>query len=360
MIDRADEEAIRLTAERLEVEDYDGWLALAYRRRWTDGLPVVPPTPDKVAAMIRAAGREPDDSLGTIPPRYGNATVEKLAINAVMAGCEPEHFPVVLAAVEALLDPAFNLGGVQTTTHLCEPLIIVGGPIVDALGFSTGHAVFGGGARANATIGRAVSLILWNLGGSYPGDPDKTTFGQPGHWSFCIGERREGNPWPPLHAERGVDADASAVTVFACEPPHSLLTWGTADRILWCLAEGISYPGSNNSYTMGQALFVLGAEAARTLAAAGLSREQIRQSVWERARVPLWRLKRAGWEETYARQWYPAAVNLEDSEALVPLTARPEDMHLLVAGGEGRFTAVCPGWGGFGGLAVTREIALPR
>jgi hypothetical protein len=354
------EDALRLTAESVEVGDYDGWLEVAYRRRWTDGLPVVPPTPGTVAAMVRASGRAPDESLGAIPPKYGTATIEKLAINAVMAGCLPEYFPVVLAAVEALFDPAFNLGGVQTTTHLCEPLIIVGGPIVDTLGFSTGHAVFGSGSRANATIGRAVSLILWNLGGSFPGDPDKTTFGQPGRWSFCVGERRVGNPWPPLHGERGVEASGSAVTVFACEPPHSLLTWGTADRILWCLAEGISYPGSNNAYTMGQVLFVLGMEAAATLTAAGLSRADVQRSVWERARLPLWRLKRAAWEETYARQWYPPEVNLDDDESLVPVTARPEDIHVLVAGGEGRFTAVCPGWGSFGGLAVTRPIAPAR
>lgn len=347
---------VRLSAERIDVGDYDGWLELAYRRRWTDGLPVAPPTPAKVAALIRACGRTPDESLGAIPPRYGATTVEKLAINAVMAGCLPAYFPVVLAAIEAMLDPAFNLGGVQTTTHMCEPLIIVGGPLVDELEMSTGHAVFGSGARTNAAIGRAVTLILWNIGGSYPGDPDKTTFSQPGRWSFCVGERRADNPWPPLHAERGVAAEASAVTVFACEPPHSLLSWGSADRLLWCLAEGISYAGSNNSYTMGELLFVLAAEAARTLAAEGLSRDDIRRVVWERARVPLWRLKRAGWEEAYARRWYPPSVDLANDEAPVPLTARPEDMHILVAGGEGRFTAVCPGWGSFGGLAVTRPI----
>jgi hypothetical protein len=353
------EGGLTLSAERIDAGDYDGWLALAYRQRWTDGLPVVPPTPASVAAMIRAAGRAPDASLGAIPPRGGDATIEKLAINAVMAGCLPEYFPVVLAAVEAMLDPAFNLAGVQTTTHMCEPLLIVGGPAVEALGVNAGHAVFGGGARANATIGRAISLILWNIGGSYPGEPDKTTFSQPGRWSFCIGERQTENPWPPLHAERGVDAGASAVTVFACEPPHSLLFWGTADRILWCLAEGIAYPGSNNSYTMGEMLLVLAVEAARTLAAEGLTRDDVRRTVWERARVPLGRLKRAAWEESYARQWYPPDVDLADEDALVPMARRPEDIHVVVAGGEGRFTAVCPGWGSFGGLAVTRPLRLP-
>ena len=163
---------MNLVSERLDVDDYDEAVELFYQRNWTDGLPIVLPTRRRVEAMIAGAGRDSQESLGPVPPKGGPATVEKLAINAVMGGCLPAHFPVVLAALEALLDPAHNLNGVSQTTHMCVPLVIVNGPIARGLGFNSRDGVFGNGYRANAAVGRAVRLALWNLGGAVPWDTD--------------------------------------------------------------------------------------------------------------------------------------------------------------------------------------------
>jgi hypothetical protein len=164
---------MNLISERLDVDDYEEAVELFYQRNWTDGLPVVLPIRRRVEAMIAGGGRDPQESLGPVPPKGGAATVEKLAINAVMGGCLPEHFPVVLAALEALLDPAHNLNGVSQTTHMCVPLAIVNGPIARELGFNSRDGVFGNGYRANAAVGRAVRLALWNLGGAVPGTPTR-------------------------------------------------------------------------------------------------------------------------------------------------------------------------------------------
>ena len=351
---------MKLEARQFEFEDYFAWLEEAYRRNWTDGLPVVPPAPALVERMIAASGRDPREEVGEIPPRYGLATIEALAINSVLAGCLPEYFPVVLAAVECMLQPEFNLNGVQTTTHNNEPLVIVSGPAVERLGMNTGHGVFGNGNRANGTIGRAIKLILWNLGGSYPGEPDKSTFAHPGKWSYCIGENREANPWEPFHFERGLAGVESAVTVFSCEAPHSILCHGTAEEMLTTLVDSTAHLGSNNFTYQGQWLLVIGREAAGVLSGAGLSKDAIRRHIWENARLPLGRLKRGGvYVEEQARQMWPDWIDVTNDDTLVPMTPRPEDILIMVAGGEGRFCMQCPGWGGFGGFAVSRPLTLP-
>ena len=171
-------------------------------RGWTDGLPIVPPTLPRVEAMCAAASRAPSDVLGEVEPLRGEATVEKIAANAVMAGCRPEHFPVVLAAVEAMLDPAFNMRGVQTTDENVAPLLIVSGPIAARLGINAGFGALGPGWRANAAIGRAVRLVMLNLGGGWPGAVSLAGLGQPGRYTLCLAERAD-SPWPPLHVELG-------------------------------------------------------------------------------------------------------------------------------------------------------------
>ena len=223
-----------LVSERITVDDYDEAVELFYKRQWTDGLPVVLPTPRRVEALIEYVRREPHESLGLIPPRGGAATIEKLAINAVMGGCLPQHFPVVLAAMEALLDPVHNLNGVSQTTHMCVSLVIVNGPLARALDFNSRDGVFGNGYRANAAVGRAVRLALWNLGGAFPWDTDKSTLSHPGEYAFCIAEEEQDNPWRPLHVDRGLPEGSSAVTVFACEGPHSVFCYGTPEEMLTC------------------------------------------------------------------------------------------------------------------------------
>ena len=193
-----------------------------YRERgWTDGLPIVPPTEIAVLEFLNATDRDPREVIGVLPPRQGEATVERIAANAVMAGCCPEYFPVVLAAIEALADPLFNLDSVQATTHPVAPLIVVNGPIVREIGLNGGYNAFGQGCRANVTIGRAVRLVLMNVGGGLPGSGDRATQGSPAKLAYCVAENEAGSPWEPLHVEAGFPRDASVVTVFGCEGPHN-------------------------------------------------------------------------------------------------------------------------------------------
>lgn len=351
---------MNLTAEQIELADYFDWLEEAYRRGWTDGMPVVPPTPDRVSAMIEYLGRDPQESLGAIPPKRGEATIEKLAINSVMAGCRPEYVPVVVTALECMLEPEFNLGGALVTTHSCEPLVIVNGPAAPRLEINGGHGVFGSGYRANATIGRALQLIFWNLGGRRPGEPDKSTFAHPGRWSFVIAENEAASPWPPLHVERGLSPDQSAVTVFACEAPQNISVHGTAEQFLRAFTDATARVGNNNYVAGGQRLLAIGPENARVLHQAGHTKDSIRQYIWENARLTVRHLKECGaFVPEYAREGWPAWVDPDDDAAGVPPTPTPEDIMVIVAGGEGRFCVQLPGWGVLGGFAVTKPLILP-
>src|SRR5690242_4300099 len=191
-----------------------------FARGVTDGLPGVPPTPARVAAALAAVGRAADEVIAEVPPRFGRATVQKIAINAVIAGCRPEYVPVVIAAVEAMCDERFCLLGVSGTTDAVAPFVIVNGPIRVALQINSGAGVFGPGWRANATIGRAVRLCWVNIGGAAPGVISMSTFGGPGRYTYCIGENEEASPWEPLHVEHGYGAGESTVAVMAAEAPQ--------------------------------------------------------------------------------------------------------------------------------------------
>ena len=233
-------------------------------RDWCDGLPFVPPTAERVRAM-RAAAPGTDESLGLMPPLWRECAVEKLAVNAAMAGCEPAYFPVVVAAVRALLDPAFNLYGVQATTHPVAPLVVLSGPYARRIGLHAGSGLFGPGFRANATIGRAIRLILMNVGGGWPGRGDMATQGSPAKFAYCIAER-EDTPWEPLHVALGFRADQSVVTVFGGEGPHNVNDHvsTTAAGILNNVADVATSLGSNVGWYLAQSqlLVVLGPEHA--------------------------------------------------------------------------------------------------
>src|SRR6185503_6456697 len=191
-------------------------------RGWTDGLPIVPPTERRVHEFLKQTARDPREIVGVLPPRQGEATIEKIAANAVMAGCRPEYLPVILAAIEALADPLFNLDSVQATTHPVATLLVVNGPIARAIGLQAGYNAFGQGFRANVTIGRAVRLVLMNVGGGLPGRGDRATQGTPAKIAYCVAENENESPWEPLHVEAGLPADTSTVTVFGCEGPHNI------------------------------------------------------------------------------------------------------------------------------------------
>ena len=253
-----------------------------FEQGWTDGLPVVPPTPAKVGAMIAALGGGPELMLARVPPRWGSLTNQVLAVNMVMAGCRPEYAPVVRAAMLALCDPMFNLNGVQATTHMVAPLLVVNGPIRTRIGMNCGHNVFGSGNRANATIGRAVRLVLLNVGGATPGDLDKSTLGSPAKYTFCISENEEQSPFAPYHVDHGHAPEDSTVFVIGCEPPHSVTNHlaSDAEGILDSIISAMSTIAHNNAVSSGSCAVVLGMEHAHTIAARGWKRADIRNYLW--------------------------------------------------------------------------------
>jgi len=304
-------------------------------RNWADGLPIIAPTAERVSAMLD--GRDGAKSLGTMPPLWRQVTLEKLAVNAVMAGCEPRAFPIILAAVEAMLDRAFNLYGVQATTHPVAPLLVVNGAYGRQIGLHGGSGCFGPGFRANATIGRAIRLILLNVGGAWPGRYDMATQGSPAKFSYCIAENEAASPWGPL-------AEGDTVTVYGGEPPHNVNDHvsTTASGILTTVCDTAVSLGSNVGwyFSQSQLLVVLGPEHARTIADDGFTRADVQRFVYEHARLPLGRLKLAG---MWGMHDWPAWMNaVADPDALMPQVPSPDDVFVAVAGGSGKHSAVIP------------------
>ena len=193
-----------------------------FERGWTDGLPIVPPTPERVRLMMQAAGLEPDEPLGSVPARGVIVTVQKAAVNAVMAGCKPEYFPVVVAALSAMLDPQFNVHAASTSTGGAAICVVVSGPLIQEIGLNTGHNALGSGFRANATIGRAVRLVAMNVLRSRPGEMDGSSIGHPGKYTLCIAENPPPEPWEPLRVELGYDLSDTTVTVMPTEGPRQI------------------------------------------------------------------------------------------------------------------------------------------
>jgi len=361
--------AARLGARRVRIpaaEDPQEWLAA---RGVGDGLPVVPPTEARVVRMLEGTSRAPSDVVALVPPDLAPATVEKVAINAVMAGCRPEHLPVVIAALEAACTDEFNLHGVLATTYFATPVLMVNGPIRHAIGLNCGGNVFGQGFRANAAIGRALQLVVRNVGGGRPGEVDMATLGQPGKFTCCIGENEEESPWEPLHVERGFRREQSTVTVFAGEAPRAILDQmsrtarSLATSFGLCL-DAVAHP---KLHGYGEVVLVVSPEHARTFAADGWSKTDLRRRIQEVTRRPLAAcLPDAECAEGIPPESLPAELRGPDGrprpEVLalpVPKFRRDEDVLLVVAGGTaGKFSAVVGGWvgGRMGSLAVTREI----
>lgn len=348
----ATEAPARATRVRVDADDA---LEACFREGWTDGLPVVPPTAERVERML--AGRDPGTVLGVIPPRGGVATREKVAAAAVMAGCLPEYLPVLEAIVRAACEPVFNLAGIQPTTHVAAPIAIVSGPVVEAIGLNARAGVFGPGNRANATLGRAFALVLWNLGGARPGISDMSQFGNPARYGCVIAERRDVSSWAPLQTTMGLDPEASAVTLVAGEAPKSVVASRRPESILGTLADCMRTLAAANMHFQGQMLAILGPEHARALDAAGIGREEAQRRLHELARRPVrdFRAVATYGDEVWSRFW-PDDIDLSDDSAMVPVANRPEDILLTTAGGDvGRFSVCCPGWGS-GSRAVSVEV----
>ena len=328
--------------------------ALFEARGWGDGLPLVPPTEERVAEMLRTGTgsppADPDEVIATLPPRFGRATRRALAVNAVLAGGRPGLLPVLVTAVRALADPVVNLRGVNATTHCVAPLVVVHGAAVQALGFNAGAGAFGPGCRANATLGRAVRLVLLHVAGARPGDGDASTQGGPAKYAYCIAENEAASPWEGYARSVGVDAE-SAVTVACGEAPHNFhdMESDAPAPILDKAASVVATLGSNNAPVSSAEFFVvLGPEHAATIAAAGWDRRDVQGYLFERARLPA-RLLRRSFRVTQWRPWIHA---LRDDD-LMPLTDHPENFRVLVAGGPGKHSCVIPSWG------MTKSVTLP-
>lgn len=350
---------MELGSAELDVEgDLESVTERLYRKGMTDGLPVVPPTRDRVERMVAGAARPADESLGTIPPRYGAATVEKVAINAVLAGCDPAYMPVLTAAVDAMTEEPFNLYGVNATTHPVAPLVVVNGPIVDDLNLNYGYNVFGQGWRANATIGRAVRLLLLNVGGGRPGEMDRATHGHPGKFSFCIAENERASPFEPFHVDRGYDADDSVVTVMGVEAPHEINDHMSDDAtgVLSVASDVFATVGNNNTHhSGGEICLVLGPEHADTIARDGFDRADVRWYLYDQARNRKAELDAAGITENYT---IAGRFETDDPEATIPLVERPEDVRVLVAGGAGKHSMALHSFGET--RSVAREVGRPE
>lgn len=331
-------------SRQIQMTDAEEAIEYYFQQGWTDGLPVVPPTPEKVGAMLKQVKMEGPEIIGAIPERNLVITAEKVAINAVMAGCLPAYMPVVTAAVEAVLDPAFGVHGPTASTGGSSILLMINGPIIKQINLNTGKNFMGTGHRANATIGRAMRLVLLNAGGTR--EFDQSTLGHPGKLSFCIAEA-ECEEWLPLHVERGFKREDSTVTVFASEGPHQVNNHiaQTPEGILLSMADRMTALATFNMQLKGTCVVVVCPEHQQTLLEHGWDKSQVRAFLFEHARRPKNDLYRFGLRLDPSPN--------DHQEWLTP-TASPEDILILSGGGvAGRFSAFIPGWGG---LKSTKPI----
>jgi hypothetical protein len=312
-----------------------------FERGWTDGLPVLPPTISAVQRMVAAGGKKADAVIGVIPPLNGVATVEKIAANGVMAGCLPEYFPLVLAAVRAMMRPGYNLDGLQTTTGNIAPLAIVNGPCRNTLAINYGANVLGQGWRANATIGRAIRFVLTNIGGARPGGFDKSTVGQPAKFTFCFGENEAENPWEPFHVERGLARECDTLHMFGASGVYSAVDMASrsAKGLLKTFALTMT-GGLASGVTSTEVLWVICPEHAAILARDGYSKTKLRAALFAQARVPYDKIADENLELLEKRRplWFKPGAARE-----VGVVDRPEDIWLVVAGGAGAKSAYIPG-----------------
>jgi hypothetical protein len=326
------------------------WIEFYYQQGWSDGLPLVPPSEESVQAMLAAGGLTGDEVLGTIDERNAIIPAEKVAINAVMAGCLPEYFPVVLAAVQALCHPEFHYHNPATSTGGSGLALIVNGPIGPALGINATNNVFGPGARANATIGRALRLVMMNVLNTRPGLLDKATLGTPAKYTLCFAENEVGHPWVPLHVERGFRPEESTVTLYASNTLMGIYNQlaSTPEPLLLEFADAVCNLATPNFYGFNQTLIVLAGEHAEVLRRSGWSKRQVQEFTIQHARRTVADLKRA------AR--LPGEIQPEDETAWRYVMNRPEDLLIVCAGSQGGSWSAClPGWGN----KWTRSITVP-
>ncbi len=353
----------KLTARQIEIGEQDEF-EFIFERGLTDGLPVIPPTPERVKRMLTGTKRDPREVIAALPPNMGPATIEKIAANAVMAGCKPEYLPVVLAAIEAVATPEFNAHGIMSTTWGATPVIVVSGPIRERIGMNMGMMALGYGHRANATIGRAVKLTLRNVGGAKPGDIERSTLGSIGKFTTCFAEWEERSPWEPLHVERGFKKQESVVTVFGLESSSRQIadqTSRTAHALCGSLGLGLEACWHPKQHGAGEVLLIVCPEHADTIAREKWTKAQVRARIQEITSRPLRELlpDAESGEGVPAKALGFANPTPEQLETRIPKFRKAENINMIVAGGEaGKFSAVFAGWvsGPMGSSSVSRRI----
>ncbi len=308
-----------------------------YKKKHTDGLPIIPPTEGRVRKFIEFSGLNKDDLVAVLPPRFGRATIQKIAVNSVMAGCISQFMPVIQHSIKAISHEKFNLPGVNATTHPVSICTILNGPIGAEIGINSGTGCLGPGYMANATIGRAIRLCLINIAGAVTGIGDHASMGSPSKYSFCFGEAENENPWDPLHTERGFKVDDSTVTMIALDSPHNVNDHRskTAEDLIDTIIHTASVAGCNNSHVPGEILVIMSPEHAKTISGDGWSREDVKEYFHENALVPVELGDRGG--RKLDKKWI--------KNGNVSITRKPEDVVLVVAGGPGRHTMICHGFG---------------
>ena len=326
-------------------------IELYYEKGFTDGLPVVPPSEDSVAAMLAAGGLKGDEVLGEAAFRNIKVTADKVAINAVLAGCLPAYMPVVVSAVKGLLHPDFGFHGSATSTGGASVVIIVNGPVAGQLGINAGSNAFGPGFRPNVTIGRALRLLMMNAINTRPGKLDRSTLGNPGKISFCFAENEADSPWAPLHVDRGLEPSSSATTLFACEGVIQVYNQlsNKPEPMLLGFADAMANLGSMPIVGQQDYFVVLAGEHMQVLRKAGWSKQQVQSYLFEHARRTVAELKLAG--------RVPGPIADEENHIWRHITRTPEEINIVCAGGDvGNFSALLPGWGTW---KTTRSITTP-
>ncbi len=353
--------ASELTAERIQVADsIEAVTELFLDRGWGDGLPIVPPTEENVLKMLSGTTRKPSEVIATIPPLWGAATVEKIAINAVMAGCLPEYLPVVITAVEAMVDETFELMRVQCTTGGPAPLAIISGPVVKKLGFNYGEGAFTGtGHRPNSTIGRAIRLILWNIGLGRPGQMSHATMGHPGRYCYLAAERppEDGNPWEEIHVTNGLKSEDSAVSMFPSGAHTQISAGGGANTLennLFVFEDALCNLGFFQAAT--QKLLVINPQAAHVFHSAGWDKTRFRDTLIKQCVRPVRDIKRTGGQSITATWHWTKLVDVNDDNALVPNMIDAHHLQIAVSGGWAPPVSQCCVISSMHGEMVTKKI----
>ena len=330
-----------------------------YRKPWSDGYPVVPPTKELVATMLEGTHRDPDEEFGQVPPNFETLTVRMVAEHAVMAGALPEYMPVILGGMAAILDEKLNMNGVQTTIHGVSPLMIVNGPYARKIGLHGGRGCFGPGFRANATIGRSIRLILYNVGGGFPA-ASFSCFSQPSRYTYCVAENEEESPWEPLSVTRGFKVNENVITVVQCENPQLVNDEANNDpeRLHVSTTDCMSNLGGMNAYRAADMVVALAPDIADHYARAGFSKKDVHDLFCEKAGRRVGELKRGGlWRLDRLNRWV-TKVDPDDDNCFVPTIQEPSRLFLIVAGGRpGASIAVMHGWNESSrGVSVAYEV----